>query len=307
MGNEKPRVSIGMPVYNGERFISEAIDSILNQSFTDFELIITDNDSDDRTEEICTTYANQDSRISYHRNPNNLGAAGNYNLTFKLARGEYFKWAAHDDMLEPEFIFQCVHVLDSEIDTVLCYPSSQLLNESDEIYGTYSDNLHLRSNKPHERFKQFFVNQGVCHAVFGLFRSSVLERSALIGNYPASDRVLLGEVSLLGKFHELPEHLFIRRIHPEISTVANENDDEVANWFDPSNRDKFVIPRWRRLYEYLDAIRRAQLGVFETLNCVLVILRYSFVPNRWQGLLSDIKNIARSSNSNKQPIQSKEQ
>ena len=101
MATDGPRVSIGLPVYNGDNYLAETLDSILAQTFTDFELIISDNGSTDRTEAICRRYAAQDHRVRYVRNPSNLGAARNYKRAFELARGEYFKWNGHDDPLAP--------------------------------------------------------------------------------------------------------------------------------------------------------------------------------------------------------------
>ena len=99
-----PKVSIGMPVYNGEGYIQSAIESILQQDFTDFELIISDNGSNDKTQAICKQFAQIDSRVIYHRSDRNRGAAWNYNRLFDLSRGEYFKWQAHDDLCRPQFI-----------------------------------------------------------------------------------------------------------------------------------------------------------------------------------------------------------
>src|SRR5688572_10868700 len=103
MPEKNPRVSIGLPVYNGENYLAEAIDSILAQTFEDFELIISDNASTDRTQEICEAYAAKDGRIRYYRSEVNKGSAWNFNRVFELARGEYFKWAAHDDYIAPEY------------------------------------------------------------------------------------------------------------------------------------------------------------------------------------------------------------
>ena len=94
----KPRVSIGLPVYNGQEFLEETLHSILNQTFNDFELIICDNASTDRTAEICRSFAKRDRRIRYYRNEINLGAAKNFNGVFFLARGEYLKWSDNDDL-----------------------------------------------------------------------------------------------------------------------------------------------------------------------------------------------------------------
>ena len=114
MSSSTPKVSLGLPVYNGENFIAQAIESILAQTFTDFELIITDNGSTDRTPKICEAYAARDRRVAYSRNPENLGAAPNFNRAFALSSGRYFKWVAHDDLIAPEFLARCVKVLDND-------------------------------------------------------------------------------------------------------------------------------------------------------------------------------------------------
>ena len=116
-----PKVSIGLPVYNGEPFLSETIDAILAQTFKDFELIICDNASTDDTERICRRYAARDKRISYYRQHHNIGAAGNFNRVFNLSSGEYFKWAAHDDLIAPEYLARCVEILERDRSVVLCH------------------------------------------------------------------------------------------------------------------------------------------------------------------------------------------
>src|SRR5882762_1549884 len=116
-----PRISIGLPVYNGENFITDALESILGQTYTDFELIISDNASTDRTEALCKSYAARDPRIRYWRNAENLGAARNFNRVFELSSGEYFKWTAHDDVLAPDYLEKCIEASDRDPSVVLVY------------------------------------------------------------------------------------------------------------------------------------------------------------------------------------------
>src|SRR5262245_40295511 len=125
-----PLVSIGLAVYNGEEYLSDAISSILAQSFTDFELIISDNASTDRTEEICKTYADMDSRIRYSRNETNIGGVNNENLTFRLSKGKYFRLAAHDDVCDPKLIEKCVEVLERDQDVILCQTAIVNIDEN---------------------------------------------------------------------------------------------------------------------------------------------------------------------------------
>jgi glycosyltransferase involved in cell wall biosynthesis len=283
-----PRVSIGMPVYNGENYICFALDALLAQTFTDFELIICDNGSTDDTRQICETYVTKDQRVRYFRSEKNLGAALNYNRTFTLSSGQYFKWAAHDDLCTPEFLEQCVQVLNDHPEVVLCYARTRLINDQGLFEGYYADNLHLQSPKPQVRYRQFFDRQGLCHPIFGLIRTSALKRTPLIGNFHSSDRVLLGELVLYGKFYELSEPLFCRRIHDQISMTANKTESEVTSWYDPNKRGQLIFPRWRRLAEYIQGIHRAPLTLSERLGCYLVLLQLAVFPERWLNLARDV-------------------
>ncbi|MCH9054911.1 glycosyltransferase [Synechococcus sp. PCC 6716] len=104
IGRENPKISIGMPVYNGARYIREALDSLLAQTFTEFELIISDNASIDNTEAICREYAAKDHRVRYIRQSQNLGASANFKFVLDKALGEYFMWAAADDIWDKNWI-----------------------------------------------------------------------------------------------------------------------------------------------------------------------------------------------------------
>src|SRR3990172_11630910 len=115
----RPKVSVGMPVYNAERYLEEALASILAQSFDDFELVISDNASTDRTAEICRAYADKDERIRYFRMRQNYGVIDNFNSVFRLSGGEYFKWAASDDVCERDYLRKAVDVLDRDPSIVL--------------------------------------------------------------------------------------------------------------------------------------------------------------------------------------------
>src|SRR6187402_1563429 len=116
-----PRVTVGIPVYNGAEYLEQAIQSVLAQTFSDFELIICDNASTDATAAIVLDYAARDSRVRYARNRENIGSARNYNRLFELATGEDFKWMACDDLITPQFLEYCVAALDAAPCAVLAY------------------------------------------------------------------------------------------------------------------------------------------------------------------------------------------
>ena len=129
MDISKPPVSIGLPVYNGETFLEESIESILTQSFGDFELIILDNASPVRTPQICRTYSEHDDRIKYHRNKENISHTANVNHVARLAQGEYYRQHHHDDVLEPECFARCVDVFEEEPEVVLCHTETTVIHE----------------------------------------------------------------------------------------------------------------------------------------------------------------------------------
>ena len=280
-----PKVSIGMPVYNGERFLGEALDSMLSQTYSDFELIISDNASTDNTDEICISYAKKDKRIRYYRNEKNLGAAWNYNRVFILSKGEYFKWATHDDICNSNFLCRCVKILDEKPSAILSFSKTVIIDENGNRVKIYDDKLNLNSPDPVRRFKGFiFRSAGECNAVFGLIRSSLLEKTPLIGNYNGSDIILLANLALLGKFYEISEELFYRRDHPGTSGRANPTASKEAAWFDPMKKSKIVFPTWRRLLEYIRIIVRSELILFEKGCCLMHMVR----PVWWS--IPELKN-----------------
>jgi glycosyltransferase involved in cell wall biosynthesis len=280
MSNDRPRVSIGVPIYNSERFLRESLDSLLAQTFADFEVIIFDNASSDGTEEICRAYTAMDSRIHYHRSAENVGAARNFNRVVELARGEYFKWAADDDRCAPSFLQRCVEILDRDPTVVLCYPKTGIIDEAGKFVEDYEVALNTDSARPHERFRDLVCIDHWCTQVFGLMRTDILKLTPMIGSYVESDRTLLAELGLLGRFHQVPETLFFRREHPNRSMRAFPDPSERLAWFDPAQADKISLPTWRVLFEYLASVRRVPLDLFERLKCYGHIGRWLVSRNR---------------------------
>ncbi len=278
-----PLVSIGLPVYNGEVYLRDAIDSILNQDFTDFELIISDNASSDSTQEICREYEKRDSRIHYIRTEQNLGASINYNKTFESATGKYFKWAAHDDLHHPEFLSRCLEVMEDDQDVVLAYPrvinvdgSGKEINRDTDKLFLKEDPESLNANSPtaHVRFRTLTLSDHKCYSVFGLIRSDILRKTPLIGSYVGSDRTLLAELSLWGRFHELDEYLFYHRQHNERSMRAYPDPKDRVAWFDPKKKNTIVLRFWRILTEYFLAIWRVPLSFSVRLGCCFQLVRW---------------------------------
>jgi len=259
MKRSSPKVSIGLPVYNGERYLEAAVNSILDQSYDDFELIISDNASGDATPDICRYYLERDKRIRFVQNEKNLGATWNFNRVLHLSTGEYFKWASYDDLCATDFIGKCVEVLDRFPDVTLCYTKIADIDETGEILKIKSSNPCNCSDNLQERFHSLIRMDYTCEQIFGLIRSNVLKKTKLIGAYSDTDRVLLSELCLYGRFYEIQEALFFHRIHSQSSVKLFRGRHERTAWFDPFYSGIMVFPYWRQLKEYVSVINRSSL------------------------------------------------
>ena len=267
-----PKITIGMPVYNGEKYLHESIESILCQTYNDFELIISDNASDDSTEEICRSYATIDQRIRYLRNDTNVGIAKNFNRVVELARGKYFAWAAHDDKHAETFLECCHGVLEKEPSVILCYTKTKIINENGDIVATYTDDLDLRQPRPHERIRYLLIHLNLVNALYGLIRTDALKRTRLIGTYFSSDYNTLLELCILGKFWEVPEYLFFRR--DQKKNVRKMSLNERALLYDPSNKSSFRHSQIRFIIEQWKSVNRLELDMYEKMLCYFQLPRW---------------------------------
>lgn len=267
-------VTVGLPVFNGERYLGQTLESLLAQSFTDFEILVSDNGSTDGTEQIARAYAQADRRVRFTRHPTNRGAAWNYSHLVGQAGTPYFKWSGHDDLYDPAYLGACVSELEGcAQDVALCYPRTQLIDADGCPKREYDDGLDLRSGSPSERLRSLLEHIGLANAVFGVIRTAALRRTRLIAPYNDSDIVLLVELALIGRFHELPETLFERRMHAGQAYQANRSARDVSAWFDPAGVRRFVLPRGRRFVETARAIARADLALVERARCEAILLR----------------------------------
>ena len=275
----RPKVSIGMPVYNREPYIRAVLDAVLGQTYTDFELIISDNASTDKTEAICREYAARDSRIRYVRNATNLGLAGNYNTVFRQAVGEYFRWVAGDDLCAPESLAACVDVLDRQPDVVLCYPKTGIIDAEGNYQGSYDDNLHLIDERPSDRFIRAFRQIGLVNIHFGLIRTRTLAQTCLFHSGPGGDYAFIYELALHGKFVEIRRELFYRRLHAGSSWMISQTSVKaIQEYLDPGRTE--CNRYWWPLYgQFFGAVMRTCLPIGERLR-VLGFLARSMVSSR---------------------------
>jgi glycosyltransferase involved in cell wall biosynthesis len=254
-----PLVSIGFPVYNGERYMAGALDSLLAQELEDFELIICDNASEDATGEIARQYAARDARVRYHRNDRNLGLARNFNRVFELSSGRYFAWAAHDDLHAKEWLRVCAGVLESDPEAVLCATGVAIMDEDGRVFSEWRPAVGLRSPDPHIRLHRLMWRLAETHPLFALMRADALRKTRLMRSFVASDRVLLAELALAGPMQELPEVLHSYRA-PRLRPKALGPPPKAPRpslVYDPGNVGRLPLRTWRLCYEHLRLVAHA--------------------------------------------------
>ncbi|MEM7262754.1 MAG: glycosyltransferase family A protein [Planctomycetota bacterium] len=261
-----PRIGIGMPVYNGADLIELALDSLLAQTFEDFEVVVVDNASTDDTVAIVQRYAERDPRVRLHVNESNIGAAPNFDRAFELARGDLFKWAAHDDIMAPEFLARCVEALDADTSAVLAYPRTMIIDGEGNEVEPYDHKLPTDSEDPVERYASLLRGHK-CFEVFGVIRREELGRTPGMGAYSHGDGVLLARLALMGRFVEIPEYDFLARRHDKQSMAMLGDYHQYAVWFDPRLKDKWVFPQWKIHWEFYQSIRRSPVSRKEKRAC----------------------------------------
>jgi glycosyltransferase involved in cell wall biosynthesis len=278
-----------MPVFNGADYLEEALDSILGQTFRDFELIISDNASTDATEEICRSYAENDARVTYIRNQSNIGAHPNYNQTFNGSSGKYFKWAPHDDILRPAFLERCVEALETDPSTVVCQTFLDYIDDDGNPIGIYDSCLEgSGSERAADRFGAVVLRGHPAYEVMGLFRRSALEGSLLLQSFHGADRALLAELALRGRFVQVSEPLLVVRDHKQRYTRSRVRPTDRAVWHDASLKGKLSFPTWRLYSEYWKMIGRWLSDAGDRWSCRRVLVRWWFRNFNWARMGTDV-------------------
>jgi glycosyltransferase involved in cell wall biosynthesis len=289
-----PRLSVGMPVYNAERFVEQGIQSILNQTFTEYELIISDNASTDRTAEICQDFAARDQRIRFYQGDANKGGGWNHNRVLELAKGEYFKWQSNDDLCDASMLEKCVAALDENPAAVLAHARTAIIDETGNFLENYTEELRTDSCDVATRFNDLVMSYHQCYQIYGVIRRSALEKTGPMGNFVNGDGVLLANLALHGPYHKIPEYLFFSRRHTGQSSqtapsrlrsrrwrLTNRvNGMPCAEWWNTSQRRALTFPQWRQLREYLRLVNRASLGNIDRARCHRVTARWAIRDRR---------------------------
>lgn len=289
-----PRLTIGMPVYNGEQFIEEAIRSHLDQDFADFRLVVSDNASTDDTPEIVRALANEDERVDYRPNDENVGGPANFNRCFRLSDGELFRWAAADDRIEPGYLSATINILDDDPEVVIAHsqailidPASEPMLEMDQGYlggdgflesirlTPPADDHRFESNEPHHRIDAVINNNHRNFFIFGVMRRATMMQTKLHGLFYGGDRTLLVEMAMRGTFQKAPDALFASRSHAKNSGRNGLNFDELK---DHGAQDLSFAAQVMK--GYVSAVRAADAPKADELKCLAMIAKKAKQPTR---------------------------
>jgi glycosyltransferase involved in cell wall biosynthesis len=285
MTDSRPAVTIGLPVYNGGTFLAEGLESLLGQTFGDFELIVSDNASTDETEAVCRAYAAKDERLRYERQPVNRGGAWNFNHVLDLARGRYFKWVAHDDVHAPEFLRRCVETLEREPDVALSMATTVDIDGRGQVLRVHEWNKDTDSVDPVRRFREMLYDRHF-FPIFGLAPTDLVRLTGGHGAFIGSDRTLLAELALHGRIKILPDRLFLHREHDLRSVRVLPSRAARIAWYDPAKAGTVPFLFWRLAGEYLRVIRRSPLGPVARIRCRAAV--GAWMLRRSKNLIADV-------------------
>jgi glycosyltransferase involved in cell wall biosynthesis len=276
---QKPLVSIGLPVYKGERFLPLALESLLAQDHEKFELIISDNASTDATAEICHRYMIMDNRIRYVRNDVNLGAAINFNRVFHLSAGKYFMWAAHDNIWDKSYISKCVARLEEYPTAVLCFSEVTFINEDGGYRSLYKNAETIGKDIP-ARIRVLTTSNANGCPIYGLIRPEVLKQTRLFTDIFSPDFILLLELSLLGEFIKVPEPLLSLRLPGHTKTIREYQ--EIVN---PVNVAPLAAPYTELMRELLRVVSGADLTEPVRLQIFSELVETLITSENWRGII----------------------
>ncbi|HKQ25242.1 MAG TPA: glycosyltransferase family 2 protein [Burkholderiales bacterium] len=288
----EPKVIIGLPVYNGQKYLGAAIESHLSQSFGDFHLVISDNGSTDATPEICADYASKDKRLKYLRSPENRGILWNHRRVLDAidSPNQYFRWAGADDLMESGLLQVMVEVLNSRPEVEAVVPGTKNIDDNGKIIGSMATTLDLQSPNVFERARQVLVANYQHVIAYGLLRASTLRLMRTGPDYIGWDPVFVWELALRGQLIQPSGPGLLRRFHPgSISRVKTVK--EMRKWVEPNSKAGMNFPHWTWAYERARALIASPMSTRDRLRIGMFLARYT----SWQraALVRDVTQAAR--------------
>jgi glycosyltransferase involved in cell wall biosynthesis len=286
-----PLLSVCVPVYNGANYLGTTLESVLAQTFDDYEILISDNGSTDATVAIAAAFAARDERIHIVRFEKNQGPLKNFNRLYELARGRYLKFTPHDDLFDPRYLEKCIAELEADPSVVACNSHVAIIDEKGVQVKLSEVRLDADLPQASSRFYALLNNEK-CFDLFSVIRKDALDRmpQPLLAPYGHTDGVLLARLGMLGRIRHLPEALYFNRDYKERSGNKYKTYREYTYFLDPSRRGDIVFPRWRMGIEFFRTVGMFPLEVRERARCYLLVARwYGWY---WQSLVWNLLDAA---------------
>ncbi len=254
-------VNIGVPALNEERFLSQTLDSLLAQDYSNLEIIICDNASTDKTEEISCKYAGKDSRIKYFKNKERLSGPENWNRAFQLSSSKYFMWASGHDLYDKSFVSSCMEILEKEENVTLAYSLTYSIDEYNNKLQIIPQYLDTRTLNLISRFNKFILasNNSSC-ILTGLIRSESIRKTHLMQNTLAADTLFLSELSLLSYFAQTQKPLYYRREIRPHETPIMTSKRRIKDIFRNKKKYPAIFYLFHLIYKYLITIWRSSIN-----------------------------------------------
>lgn len=233
MQKKEPLVSIGLAVRNGQDYLCESLDSLLGQTYKNFELIISDNVSDDDTHKICEEYVRKDYRIRYIRQKENIGGYRNYDFLKNEAKGEYFMWTTHDDKWDKNFIEKCLAKLKEDSGAIVAFAnwdaffnSGERIHHPPEQYFSFEKDIYTR-------LKSYILlrsSQGKIEMIYGLWKKNALKNMYSATEFYSDDNFMF-KMSFEGPFIFINEILFFKRASSGFQNTQKITIKSIALFF----------------------------------------------------------------------------
>ena len=269
----QPLVTLGVPVYNGERFLRQCIDSLLHQTFRDFRLVISDNASTDRTREIAESYVAADPRVAYRRHATNIGMYGNFDSLLRSAETKYVKLANADDYWSPDMLGDAVRQLESDPSIALCYPRMTMVDADGKTTEKYGHGLHLIEDAPATRFRRVLTEIGLVNQLMGVIRCEAVRRSLPLLEHTLADRILVAELSLYGKIFQLDEYQYFRRFHEKSSSFNRGSDAHQIAYVYAQGTKGIGYKSWKYHYALMQRVGHSTLATTKKARLLAFLLR----------------------------------
>lgn len=266
-------MTIGVPVYNGARYLRQCLDSLLAQTFADFTLLISDNASTDATKEIAESYVRLDARVRYHRHAANVGMYGNYEFLMRSAGTRYLKIANADDFWAPEMIAEAVHRLEEDPSIALCYPLMTKVDADGNPTDQYDYRLHLMEDDATVRFRRVLTEIRLINHLTGVVRTAAAQRTVPIPRMTGFDRILVAELALHGKICQVDEYHYFRRFHEQASSHLRDSEAHQVAYVLPAGAKALRFEAWREHFELLRRAAASPVGAGAKVRVAAWLLR----------------------------------